>query len=206
VKRRIGTGLVLVAALTSGVAGCSVLPGLGGGATDEGSGGSRDVVNLPEKTVYLRGDAPASAGPANATPARGPIASMSPLPTGTRAAASPAFSPTDCTGVYRQGVVNGADVVPGTTSAVVSWWNIGDPSLVGYQLAAVPQELYMGPQPAWMWQSVPAGRGCTRVSATVTGLSSQSPYVFVVHAVLRKYESLPPLAPEVARSNATVML
>jgi hypothetical protein len=132
---------------------------------------------------------------------------MSPLPSRTAAtAATPSFSPTECTGVYRQGVVNGADVVPGTTSAVVSWWNVGDPALVEYRLAAVSQHLYKGPQPTWIWQTVAKGTGCTRISATVTGLGSQVPYVFVVHAVLKKYETLPPIIPEVARSSATVML
>jgi hypothetical protein len=53
---------------------------------------------------------------------------------------------------------------------------------------------------------VPPGRGCTRVTTTVPGLISQTPYVFVVHAVLRQYESLPPTAPEVARSGSVRML
>jgi hypothetical protein len=208
VKRRIGAGLALGSALLSGVAGCSVLPGLGGGP-DEGGGGSggpAKAVNLPERTVYLRGDA-ASPAPTTGAPVRGPIASMSPLAAPSRAAASPSFSgPDDCAGVVRMGVVNGADVVPATTSAVVSWWNIGDPAIVEYRLAAVSQHLYMGRQPAWTWQTVAPGRGCTRVEATVTGLRSGVPYVFVVHAVLEKYDTLPPTSPEVARSSAVFTL
>src|SRR5262249_37094890 len=115
---------------------------------------------------------------------------------------TPSFSPTECTGVVQAGVINGADVTPGTTSATVSWWNVGDPAITEYQVAAVPQELYYGPQPAWTWHAVPPGKGCTRVTTTVTGLTSQAPYVFVVHALLKKYDSLPPTAPEVARSEA----
>nr|BFE62382.1 hypothetical protein GCM10020063_069080 [Dactylosporangium thailandense] len=209
-KRRVGAGLALLATLVTGVAGCSMLPGLGGAGTGGSTGGGKGsgkAVNLPEKTVYLRGDAvDPSAGLTTGAPVRGPIASMSPLPSRTPLTATPSYSPTDCTGAYRQGVVNGADVAPGTTSAVVSWWNIGDPALVEYRLAAVSQDLYMGPQPTWTWQTVPAGKGCSRVSATVTGLSSKVPYVFVIHAVLKKYETLPPVEPEVARSSATVML
>ncbi|GAA3269518.1 hypothetical protein Dvina_10160 [Dactylosporangium vinaceum] len=209
-KRRIGAGLVLLSALVTGVAGCSMLPGLSG-ATPGGTGGEtkRDgkVVNLPEKTVYSRGDAvDPNASNTTGAPVRGPIASLSPFPSRTQTRPTPSFSPTDCMGVYRQGVVNGADVTPAATSAVVSWWNIGDPSLVEYRLAAVPQRLYQGPQPAWVWQTVARGAGCSRVSATVTGLTSGDPYVFVVHAVLKKYETLPPIIPEVARSSATVML
>ncbi|MFI5908802.1 hypothetical protein [Dactylosporangium sp. NPDC051541] len=210
VKRRVGAGIVLFSALVTGVAGCSVLPGLNGGAATDGTTSDKSkhgVVDLPEKTVYSRGDAvDPNASNTTGAPVRGPIASLSPFPSRTRSVATPSFSPTECTGVYRQGVVNGADVTPGTTSAVVSWWNIGDPSLVDYQLAAVPQRLYQGPQPAWSWQTVAKGAGCSRVTATVTGLTSGDPYVFVIHAKLKKYETLPPIVPEVARSNATVML
>ncbi|WP_433057942.1 hypothetical protein [Dactylosporangium sp. CS-033363] len=209
-KRRIGAGLALFAALATGVAGCSMLPGLNGSGTGDGtstSKGSGKVVNLPEKTVYSRGDAVnPSAGDTTGAPVRGPIASLSPFASRTPATATPSYSPTECTGVYRQGVISGADVVAGTTSAQVSWWNIGDPTLIEYQVAAVSQELYQGAPPAWTWQTVAKGTGCTRVTTTVTGLTSGVPYVFVVHARLRKYESLPPIAPEVARSSATVML
>ncbi|WP_344614424.1 hypothetical protein [Dactylosporangium salmoneum] len=205
-KRCIGAAFVLTAALTCGVAGCSMLPGLSGGTGDTSTGkGSGKVVNLPEKTVYLRGNAAPSVD-VTGSAVRGPIASMSPFPSRTRATVVPSATPTDCTGVVRPGVVNGADVTPGTTSAVVSWWNIGDPAIVEYRLAPVPQHLYMGSQPPWVWQTVAPAKGCTRISTRVTGLTSHAPYVFVIHAVLKKYESLPPNAPEVARSDAVVML
>ncbi|MEV0565561.1 fibronectin type III domain-containing protein [Dactylosporangium sp. NPDC050588] len=207
-KRRLGAALVLASALLSGVAGCSVLPGLGGagaGHTDKKQGGK--VLDLPQKTVYSKGDAVnPSAGLTTGAPVRGPLASISPLPKVSRSYPTPSMSPTDCTGVVRPGVINGVEVVPGTASATVSWWNIGDPSIVSYQLTAMSQELLIGPQPGWTWQTVPPGKGCTRVTTTVTGLISQTPYVFVVHAVLKKYESLPPTAPEVARSEAVTML
>ncbi|MEU0552511.1 fibronectin type III domain-containing protein [Dactylosporangium sp. NPDC006015] len=207
-KRRLGAALVLASALLSGVAGCSVLPGLGGtgaGNTNKKQGGK--VLDLPQKTVYSKGDAVnPSAGLTTGAPVRGPLASISPLPRVSRSYPTPSMSPTDCTGVVRPGVINGVEVVPGTASATVSWWNIGDPSIVSYQLTAMSQELLIGPQPGWTWQTVPPGKGCTRVTTTVTGLISQTPYVFVVHAVLKKYESLPPTAPEVARSEAVTML
>ncbi|MEV4137701.1 fibronectin type III domain-containing protein [Dactylosporangium sp. NPDC049742] len=207
-KRRLGAALVLASALLCGVAGCSVLPGLGGtgaGNANKKQGGK--VLDLPQKTVYSKGDAvDPSAGLTTGAPVRGPLASISPLPKVSRSYPTPSTSPTECTGVVRPGVINGVEVVPGTASATVSWWNIGDPSIVSYQLTAVSQELLIGPQPGWTWQTVPPGKGCTRVTTTVTGLISQTPYVFVVHAVLKKYESLPPTAPEVARSEAVTML
>ncbi|MGI5244324.1 fibronectin type III domain-containing protein [Dactylosporangium sp. CA-139066] len=208
-KRRIGTALVLTSAMVAGVAGCSMLPGMtgsGGGGSGTTATRSGPPVAMPERQVYLRGDAVSPAA-STATPARGPIASMSLFPTrsaGTAAAPSP--RPSDCTGVVHPGVVNGADVAPGTTSAVVSWWNIGDPYIVEYQLAPVPQDLYMGVQPAWKWQKVAPGTGCTRVSATVTGLKSGGHYVFVVHALLKKYGSRATSVPEVARSDAVTLL
>ncbi|MFF5232096.1 fibronectin type III domain-containing protein [Dactylosporangium sp. NPDC000521] len=207
-KRRPGAALVLASALLSGVAGCSVLPGLGGtGGGDANKKQDGKVLDLPQKTVYSKGDAvDPSAGTTTGAPVRGPLASISPLPKVSRSHPTPSMSPTDCTGVVRPGVINGVEVVPGTTSATVSWWNIGDPSIASYQLTAMSQELLIGPQPGWTWQTVPPGRGCTRVTTTVTGLISQTPYVFVVHAVLKKYESLPPTAPEVARSEAVTML
>ncbi|MEV4511950.1 hypothetical protein AB0K00_23660 [Dactylosporangium sp. NPDC049525] len=207
-KRRLGAALVLASALLAGVAGCGALPGLGG-SDPGGAGAKKDgkVLDLPQKTVYSKGDAvDPSAGMTTGAPARGPIASISPLPKVSRSYPTPSLSPTECTGVVRPGVVNGASVLPGTTSATVSWWNIGDPALVEYQLTWMSQELLIGPQPGWTWLAVAPGKGCTRVTATVTGLVSQTPYVFVVHALLRKYDSLPPTAPEIARSASVRML
>lgn len=206
-KRRLGTALVLASALLCGVAGCSVLPGLGGAGNGSTKQQKGKVLDLPQKTVYSKGDAVnPSAGMTTGAPVRGPLASISPLPKVSRSYPTPSMSPTDCTGVVRQGVINGVDVVPGTASATVSWWNVGDPSIVEYRLTAMSQELLIGPQPGWTWQSVPPGKGCTRVTATVTGLISQTPYVFVVHAVLKKYETLPPTEPEIARSETVRML
>jgi hypothetical protein len=210
VQRRIGAALVLASALVAGVAGCSMWPGTTGGAgtgtTTATAARSGPPVALPENQVYLRGDAVSPAVTTGA-PVRGPIASMLPYVTRTpRSTATPSPRPTECTGVVQPGVVNGADVAPGTTSAVVSWWNIGDPDIVEYQLATVPQDLYRGRQPAWKWQPVAPGTGCTRVSATVTGLAAGGHYVFVVHALLRKYDLVPATAPEVARSGAVTLL
>jgi hypothetical protein len=207
VKRRLGAALVLASALLTGVAGCSMLPGLGDDPGGTGAKKDGKVLDLPEKTVYLKGDAAGpSAGLTTGAPVRGPLASISPLPKVSRGYPTPSMSPTECSGVVRPGVINGASVIPSTTTAAVSWWNIGDPNVVEYRLTWMSQELLIGPQPGWTWLSVAPGKGCTRITATVTGLISQTPYVFVVHALLKKYESLPPTAPEIARSESVTML
>ncbi|MFB9182895.1 hypothetical protein ACFFX1_32550 [Dactylosporangium sucinum] len=207
-RRRIGPALAIAAAALAGVTGCGALPGLGGNGGSPGgtSKGDGKVLDLPQKTVYLKGDSVPTPGLTTGPPVRGPIASISPLATVSPGRATPSPGPSECTGVVRPGIVNGLDVTPGTTTATVSWWNIGDPAITEYQLAAVPQFFNYGPQPGWTWQAVPPGKGCTRVTATVSGLQSQSPYVFVLHALLTKYESLPPTAPEVGRSEAVMML
>jgi hypothetical protein len=64
-------------------------------------------------------------------------------------------------------------IEPGVGSLTVSW-----PRQHGsnYRITAVPQPLVSGAQPAYTWQDVAAGTGCT-VTATITGLKSGTPYV-----------------------------
>ena len=64
-------------------------------------------------------------------------------------------------------------ITPGRGSLTVTW-----PRRYGstYRIAAVPQPLVSGGQPAYPWKDVPAGAGCT-VRTTITGLASGKPYV-----------------------------
>jgi hypothetical protein len=64
-------------------------------------------------------------------------------------------------------------ISPGRGSLTVTW-----PRRYGsaYRIAAVPQPLVSGGQPAYPWKDVPAGAGCT-VRTTITGLTSGKPYV-----------------------------
>jgi hypothetical protein len=75
-----------------------------------------------------------------------------------------------------------------------------------YQLAAVSQDLIYGTQRPWIWMNIAPKVGCQEISATVTGLTSGGTYVFVLHAVVQNYESVPPIEPEVGRSRPTTML
>jgi len=56
-----------------------------------------------------------------------------------------------------------------------------------YRIAAVPQPLVAGNQPAYTWQDVPAASGCT-VTATISGLTSGTPYVIWLDAPNTGYE------------------
>jgi hypothetical protein len=103
-------------------------------------------------------------------------------------------------------VVNGLDVTPlGGGRAQVRWWEVGDPALQGYKLAAVSQHLVYGPQPPWKWLDIAKAGKCTEVRATVTGLVPGDPYIFVLHAVIKNYEYVAPIIPEIARSQAVTV-
>ena len=65
-------------------------------------------------------------------------------------------------------------VVSGTGSLRISWPRYGAGS--SYRVAAVPQRLASGAQPAVRWQQVAPGAGCA-VTTTIGGLASGAPYV-----------------------------
>ncbi len=69
-------------------------------------------------------------------------------------------------------------VTPGKGSLAVSWPRQYAPN---YRITAVPQPLKSGSQPAYTWQNVAAGSGCT-MSATVSGLKPGKPYVIWLDA------------------------
>jgi len=209
-KRLLAAG---VAALTvAGVAGCSLL-GLGGnGGSSAGSSASTSAtgkVQLPQNTVYQFGVPTSSTPIPNGSPIRTPLAQLPSVPIypGTRSW-NPNWSPfpTVCVGKVMPGVRDGLAVVPSTTSAVITFWNVGDPAILQYQLAAVSQDLVFGTQPPWIWMNITPKVGCQQTSATMTGLRSAGTYIFVLHAVVQNYESVPPIEPEVGRSRPTTML
>lgn len=75
-------------------------------------------------------------------------------------------------------------VTPGAGKLTVTWPRQWDSN---YRITAVPQPLVSGSQPAYAWQDVAAGGGCT-VTATIAGLKSGTPYVVWVDAPRTGYE------------------
>lgn len=204
--RRIGAVIAVAGVAAAAVGGCSVL-GLSGGAKGGGATATRSgQVQLPESIVFVAGSPRTSPPVPNGSPIRTPLAALPSLPSSSPYAKSSISAiPTVCTGRLQAGVRNGLTVVPGTGSAAVTWWNVGDPALQSYQLAAVSQNFVTGTQPPWKWQAVAPGIGCTQITTTVTGLDSGSAYIFVLHAVVQNYEHVPPLIPEIGRSNPVVI-
>ena len=82
------------------------------------------------------------------------------------------------------GVLIPLTVTAGAGSLTVSWPR---QYASNYRITAVPQPLVSGGQPAYTWQDVPAGAGCT-VTATITGLKAGTPYVVWLDAPNTGYE------------------
>jgi hypothetical protein len=101
------------------------------------------------------------------------------LPTLAGTSPTPTASPT-CTPPPRgAGVINGLDVSPGRTSAVVTFYNPGGDGIVDYKLTAATQDLKTGAQDEVGWTTV-TPVGCGDLSASVTGLTPNTDYVFSV--------------------------
>jgi hypothetical protein len=208
--RRIALLIILAATLT-GVAGCSMLGlGGGGGSGSSASSGPTDdgkQEQLPENTIFEGGQAVASPSSGlNGSPIRTPLGALPSWPTSTYSYSyDPSAFATVCEGRLRQGVINGLDTTAGTGRAQVSWWEVGDPALVSYELAAVSQNLKYGTQRPWKWTNLAKAGTCRRMTTTVTGLTSGDYYIFVLHAVIRNYENVPPIVPEIGRSAAVLI-
>ncbi|MEV6490798.1 hypothetical protein AB0M20_19590 [Actinoplanes sp. NPDC051633] len=119
-------------------------------------------------------------------------ATPSPVPSrggGSRSPALPpvSFLPMDpsCTKQWTvDPVLIPMTVTPAKGSFTVSWPR---QYASNYRIAAIPQPLRSGSQPAYTWQDVPAPSGCT-VTATITGLKSGTPYVVWLDAPTTGYE------------------
>jgi hypothetical protein len=75
-------------------------------------------------------------------------------------------------------------VVPGTTSAKISWFNTGGYNLVEYRITAQSQDLVFGRQRDVGWVKVKPVGPCGPVSVTLPNLDRKTTYIFSVDAVV----------------------
>jgi hypothetical protein len=135
--------------------------------------------------------------------------SVSPFPSGflplppATAGPAPTVSATCLSGRFQGGIIDYASVVPGTTSAVVTWNNPGGTGLVQYRITAIGQDVLPGPQRDVGWTVVtPAAGSCGMLSATVGNLSRRKHYVFSVDAVFTRTNQDGTRSATIARSGS----
>ncbi len=187
-RGRVEIGVLLVGVLLALFTGWTVFfggAGRSGGAADRGGqlvGDERSWIVVDEGAVV-----------ASASPGRVRRASPSPtvaLPAAEPPAPAPApASAAPCTGSRPAGQLAGLTVEPGPGTATVSWYNHGDPKLVEYRLTPIPQVIVAGFQPELQWTSIAPGAGCRDMTATLTGLDRDAPYVFSLDAVSANYNA-----------------
>jgi hypothetical protein len=149
--------------------------------------------------VTITGSATPSAAPSGftATPSTFPTGFL-PLPSGS---VTPTPTPSaSCEPAASTGIA-GATVVPGSTSANVTFYNPGGQYLVEYRVTAISQDLVGGAQRDVGWTVLTPGATCGFLTATVTGLDAKTHYVFSVDQVTTKLGKDGTSAETVARSG-----
>jgi hypothetical protein len=167
------------------LSGCGVLDTLTGGSS-VGSAGATPVPSGSPWIIVAPGSAtpsPAPSYPTSSPTATTPIAGALRPPGPTPV---PTSNPTCATTTYDLWHLNSLTVTPGTTSAKVSWHNVGGFNPVQFRLTAISQHLVSGKQRDVGWVSITPPSRCGLVSATITGLSRKTPYVFSVDAVVTR--------------------
>ena len=129
--------------------------------------------------------------PGRATPSPVPSRGASPAPSATSSgflplptAARPTPSATCARDTPHFNKISALTVVPGTTSAVVSWYNVGGYNIVEFRITAISQNLRIGDQRDIGWVTVKPGNPCGYLRATIPGLDRRTGYVFSVDAVV----------------------
>lgn len=129
--------------------------------------------------------------PGSATPSPRPSSGAAPAPTATTggflplvAVVRPTPSATCAGDTPRFSKINALTVVPGTTSAVVSWYNVGGYNLVEFRITATSQDLLYGEQRDVGWVTIKAANPCGYLKVTVPNLDRKTGYVFTVDAVV----------------------
>jgi hypothetical protein len=192
--RRNWAVLALVPALLSG---CGVL-----GLSAPGSAGSGSPTTTPPT-----GSNWLVVAPGNATPSPIPTPGR-PRPTITsgylppRAPAAIRTPVVMCSpNTFNFSKIGIAYATPSTTSAMVSWYNVGGYNLKQFRITAISQDLVGGRQRDVGFLVAVPGAPCGQMSATITGLDRKTGYMFSVDAVVIRKSGDGWHAATVARSH-----
>ena len=78
-------------------------------------------------------------------------------------------------------------VTPRAGSLLVTWTHKKDPDVTAYRVAAVPQKLRAGAQPALKWTTVKPPSGCSAtVTVTIRGLARKAAYDVWLDVVVKR--------------------
>jgi hypothetical protein len=189
VRRTTWATLALVTTLLSGCSAGTPAPG----ATDDAAADGESWV------VSDLGQATPSAKPAAAaSPAPTPTSGFLPLPpvTPTRTRVSTCLPNT-----FKFNQIETLAVRPGSTSAVLTWYNVGGGNLVEFRLYAISQDLASGSQRDVGYTVVPPAVRCGFMSGVIPNLDSGTNYVFSVDAVVERRSGDGTHSATVARSG-----
>jgi hypothetical protein len=189
--------LALVPALLSG---CGVIPGSSSGSSGDSGAEAATGGDAASWIVSAQGSATPSPRPSGGTASPAPAPTGGLLPLGGPA---PTGTPTDtCSpNTFNFSRIDGLDVTPGASSAVLSWYNVGGYNLVEFRLYAISQDLAVGAQRDVGFVTVRPRTPCGEMSATITNLDRATEYVFSVDAVVLRRSGDGTHAATVARSG-----
>jgi hypothetical protein len=182
------------------VSGCGVL---GLGSSSGSSAGSASAAPSPGASWIVVAPGSATPSPRPSFPAASPTPSNGFLPIVGVPAATGTPIQTCSPNTFNFSKIGPADVTAGTTSAVVSWYNVGGYNLVQFRLTAISQDPKNGAQRDVGWVTVAPTIPCGQMSATITGLDRRTGYVFSVDAVVKRRSGDGTHAATVARSAVT---
>jgi hypothetical protein len=180
------------------LSGCGVL-GLSSPPASSGGGGATTSPSGPSWIVVAQGSATPSPVPSGGAPAPTMASGFLPLPNTPIPIGTPSVSCSPNTFNFTK--IAAADVTPSTTSAVVSWYNVGGYNLKEFRLTAISQDLLGGRQRDIGFVVVTPSVPCGPMTAKITGLDRKTGYVFSVDAVVQRRSGDGTHAATVARSH-----
>jgi len=192
---------VLAVVVPTLLSGCTIIPGSSagtiGGSRSDASGGASG----PSWIVATQGSATPSPRPSYRAASPTPSATPGFLPMG---AATPTATPiaTCSPNTFDFSKIGWLDVTPGTTSAVLSWYNVGGDNLVEFRLYATGQDLEGGRQRDVRFVTVPPMTPCGQMTGRIGNLDRRTHYVFSVDAVVTRLSGDGTRAATVARSHS----